>query len=96
MSRRWFPLWLLMLTLLWGQASAYAHSLSHLKDRDTAKHAHVCELCVAQANLGSAAPSAPPVLHLPTATYDWFVAGVCPAPAPRPSAPRARDPPASL
>ncbi len=96
MTRRWFPLWLFLLTLLWGQASAYAHSLSHLKESDSAKHAHVCELCVAQANLGSAAPSATFALHLPTATYDWFVADDCPDPFLRLTAPRARAPPAFL
>jgi hypothetical protein len=96
MVRRWFPFWLFMLTLLWGQASAYAHTLSHLKDRDTGKHAHVCELCIAQANLGSAAPSTPPVLYLPTATYDWFVADAFPTPGLRLAAPRARAPPVLL
>jgi len=96
MLRRWFPLWLFMLTLLWGQANAYAHTLGHLKDSESDKSAHVCELCVAQADLGSAAPSATPALHLPTATYDWFVTDACPALAPRLSTPRARDPPATL
>ena len=96
MARRWFPFWLFMLTLVWGQASAYAHTLSHLNDSDSDKHAHVCELCVAQANLGSTAPSAPPVLHLPTATYDWFVADVCPELTPSLAAPRARAPPIAL
>jgi hypothetical protein len=96
MTRRWFPLWLFVMSLLWGQASAYAHTLSHLKESGSAKHAHVCELCVAQANLGNAAPSAPPALHLATATYDWFVTDVCPHPSPRLAAPRARAPPASL
>lgn len=96
MSRRWFPLWLFVLTLLWGQASAYAHALGHLKDSDSAKHAHVCELCVAQANLGSAAPSATPALHLSSATYHWSVTVVCPERAPRLPTQRARAPPASL
>jgi hypothetical protein len=96
MSRRWFPLWLFVLTLLWGQASAYVHTLSHLKDSDSDKHAHVCELCVAQANLGSAAPSVPPVLYLPTATYNWFVTDARPALTPRLASPRARAPPAAL
>lgn len=96
MSHRWFPLWLLVLTLLWGQASAYAHTLGHLKDSDSAKHAHVCELCVAQADLGSAAPSATSALHLPAVTYDWLIVDACSAAASRLSAPRARAPPASL
>ncbi|MBI1283154.1 MAG: hypothetical protein GC183_02305 [Thiobacillus sp.] len=96
MSRRLFPPWLFVLALLWGQASAYAHALGHLKDSASSKHAHVCELCVAQTNLGSAAPSATHTLHLSSATYDWFVAVVCPEPSPRLSAPRARAPPASL
>lgn len=96
MSRRRFPLWLLVLTLLWGQASAIAHTLGHLKGSDADKHAHVCELCVAQANLGSALPSANPALHLTAAIDVWLIEVACPALVPRLSAPRARAPPASL
>jgi len=94
MSRRGFSSWLFVLTLLWGQAAAYAHTLSHLTDRDSGLPTHVCELCVAQADLGCAAASTQPALHLPIATYDWFIADVHSSPAPRLPVPRARAPPA--
>jgi hypothetical protein len=96
MSRRRFFPWLFVLALLWGQAAAYAHTLSHLVDSDPGLPAHVCELCVAQANLGCAATSTPPTLHLPAATYDWFIAVFQPAPATRLPTPRARAPPAPV
>jgi hypothetical protein len=96
MLRRRFSPWLFVLALLWGQASAYAHTVSHLTDSDPELPAHVCDLCVAQASLGCAATSTPPALHLPVATYDWFVADVHSTPAPRLPDPRARAPPASV
>jgi hypothetical protein len=54
--RRLLP-WLFALTLLFGQAAAFAHALSHLHVHDSALPDKVCEVCVAQANLGSAAPA---------------------------------------
>ena len=54
LSRRLLS-WLLALALLLGQAAAFAHTLEHL-DPHKAKPSHVCELCVAQAQLGGAAP----------------------------------------
>jgi hypothetical protein len=93
LPRRLLP-WLFALTLLWGQAVAYAHAVSHLTD--TGLPAHACELCVAQASLGSAAASTPPVLHLPVAAHDWFVADARFTHTPRLPAPRARAPPALL
>lgn len=47
--------WILALALLLGQATAFAHALEHL-DPHKAKPDHACELCVAQAQLGGAAP----------------------------------------
>jgi hypothetical protein len=94
LPRRLLP-WLFVLTLLWGQAAAYAHTLSHLAEREPAVPAHVCELCVAQANLGCAATATPPALHVPIASYDWFVASVHTPAVYRLAAPRARAPPAS-
>ncbi|MBS1146313.1 MAG: hypothetical protein H6R08_489 [Proteobacteria bacterium] len=88
--------WLFVLTLLWGQAAAYAHTLSHLAEREPAVPAHVCELCVAQASLGCAAAATPPALHVPIAGYDWFTAGVHPPAVFRLIAHRARAPPASI
>ena len=48
--------WIVALTLLFGQAAAFAHALSHLHAHDGALPDKVCEVCVAQAHLGSAAP----------------------------------------
>lgn len=55
LSRRLFP-WLFVLTLLFGQATAFAHALGHLDAHDAALHDPVCEVCIAQAHLGGAAP----------------------------------------
>ncbi|MBU1394804.1 MAG: hypothetical protein KKE84_01510 [Gammaproteobacteria bacterium] len=54
--RRLLP-WLFVLTLLFGQAAAFAHALGHLDPHDSALPDKVCEVCVAQASLGSAAPA---------------------------------------
>jgi len=51
--RRLFP-WLFALILLFGQAAAFAHALTHLRPHDSALPDKVCEVCVAQAQLGSA------------------------------------------
>jgi hypothetical protein len=58
--------WLFALTLLFGQAAAFAHAVSHLDMHDGALPDKVCEVCVAQANLGSAAPAT--VFSLPIET----------------------------
>ncbi|MDP2111253.1 MAG: hypothetical protein U0932_13735 [Thiobacillus sp.] len=58
--------WLFALTLLFGQATAFAHAVSHLDMHDGALPDKVCEVCVAQANLGSAAPAT--VFSLPIET----------------------------
>lgn len=54
LSRRLLS-WLFALALLVGQATAFAHTLSHLGAHDDAPPDPVCEVCVAQASLGSAA-----------------------------------------
>jgi len=59
MSRRHLISWLFTLSLLLGQASAFAHAIGHLHKSEGAVPDRVCEVCVAQANLGSAAPPAP-------------------------------------
>jgi len=64
LSRRLLP-WLFALTLLLGQAAAFAHALSHLHTHNKALPDKVCEVCVAQAQLGSAAPPAGIVLAIP-------------------------------
>lgn len=57
--------WLFALTLMFGQAAAFAHALTHLDPHESAMPDTVCEVCVAQAHLGSAAPASPLVLALP-------------------------------
>ena len=56
LPRRLLP-WLFVLTLLFGQATAFAHAVSHLDTHDGALPDKVCEVCVAQASLGSAVPA---------------------------------------
>ena len=58
--------WLFALTLLFGQAAAFAHALSHLHAHDPALPDKVCEVCVAQAHLGNAVPPSPIVLVTPS------------------------------
>lgn len=63
MLQRRLTSWLFALALLFGQATAFVHALGHLDPHDSALPDKVCEVCVAQANLGSAAPAT--VLSLP-------------------------------
>jgi hypothetical protein len=86
--------WLFALTLLFGQAAAFAHALGHLRAHDPALPDKVCEVCVAQAQLGSAVPPGVVSLTLP-AGGPIMVFGVAPARidlSPRPAC--ARAPPA--
>jgi hypothetical protein len=62
--RRLSP-WLFVLTLLFGQATAFAHALTHLRVHDSATPDKVCEVCVAQAQLGSATPPSQFTLIIP-------------------------------
>lgn len=59
-ARRLFTAWLFALPLLFGQAAALAHALSHLGEHDS-DHAPgtTCELCMVQASLGAALPPSP-------------------------------------
>lgn len=57
--------WFFALALLFGQAAAFAHALTHLSGHDSGLPDKVCEMCVAHAQLGSAAPASPPLLALP-------------------------------
>lgn len=57
--------WLFALTLLFGQAAAFAHALSHPHADDSALPDHRCEVCIAQAQLGAAVPPATISLSLP-------------------------------
>ncbi|HMM47416.1 MAG TPA: hypothetical protein PKC12_05490 [Thiobacillaceae bacterium] len=95
-SRRLLP-WLFVLTLLFGQAAAFAHTLTHLQGEDPALPDPVCEMCVAQAHLGSAAPAA--VLHLPAEPARLAAATATDAVPPAAGLVRwthARAPPASI
>jgi hypothetical protein len=53
--RRLLP-WLFALALLFGQAAAFAHALTHLRAHESGLPDKACEVCVAQAQLGAAAP----------------------------------------
>ena len=96
MLRRWFTPWLFALTLLFGQMGALAHATSHLAKSDPGLPDHVCELCLAQANLGSAAASAPLLISLIDAAFDWIRPVVARLPVTRPPVARARAPPAAV
>lgn len=54
--------WLFVLALLFGQAAAFAHSLTHLRPHETGVPDKVCEVCLAQAQLGAALPPSPVML----------------------------------
>jgi hypothetical protein len=94
-ARRLLAAWLFMLTLLFGQTAAFAHALGHLA-HDPALPDHPCEVCVAQAHLGSAAAPSPVALTIPPAGPIALSAGApdCVDLAPRPA--RARAPPVSV
>lgn len=68
-SRRRLASWLFALALLFGQAAAFAHALTHLAEREHALSDKVCEVCVAQAQLGAAAAPAPRVVPLIPAVH---------------------------
>ncbi len=64
LPRRLLP-WLFALTLLFGQAAAFAHALSHLHQHDSALPDKVCEVCGAQAQLGTTLPPGVVALTIP-------------------------------
>lgn len=64
LPRRLLP-WLFVLTLLFGQTAAFAHALSHLSTHESAAPDQACEVCIAQAQLGTPAPPATLTLSLP-------------------------------
>ncbi len=75
--RRVLP-WLLALALLLGQAAAFAHALEHLDPHGKAPE-HACELCVAQAQLGGAAPGKAFIPAAETAPFVVPAAAALPA-----------------
>ena len=86
--------WLFVLALLFGQAAAFAHALTHLRPHDSALPDKVCAVCIAQAQLGTAAPPSLITLTTPSCTCALasHVASLCVDLAPRPAC--ARAPPA--
>lgn len=94
MLRRWFTPWLFALTLLIGQMSVLAHATSHLAKPDSGLTHPVCEVCLAQANLGSAAAATPLLVVIPDAVDPGYLAVAASVPATRPPVARARAPPA--
>ena len=86
--------WLFALTLLFGQAAAFAHALTHLRVHDTGLPDKVCETCLAQAQLGAALPPSLVVLATPLADHAYAPSAkfACADLAPRPAC--ARAPPA--
>ena len=96
MSRRWLTSWLFALTLLLGQMGALAHATSHLSKADPGLPGHVCEMCLAQAHLGSAAASTPLLIPVTDATFSWIRPVVSRIPVTRPPVARARAPPAAV
>ena len=95
MSSRRLLSWLFALSLLFGQAAAFAHALTHLKPRDSALPDKVCELCVAQVQLDAAVAPSLVVLAMPHSDCTIAPANApkCIDLAPRPAC--ARAPPAS-
>ena len=92
-TRRPLAAWLFTLVLLLGQVAAFAHALTHLHAHESGLPDKVCELCVAQAQLGAAVP--PAALSLPAAPH---ASGIAALPIHSPTEParvvaRARAPP---
>lgn len=97
MSRRLLS-WIFALTLLFGQGAAFAHALTHLHADDRALPDKICEVCVAQAQLGSAVPAALVILVIPQklAIEPGRVATLCVDLAPLPACARAPPAPISI
>lgn len=97
LPRRLLP-WLFALTLLFGQAAAFAHALGHLHAHDPALPDKVCEVCVAQAQLGSTVPPGLVSLTLPAGgrIMASATAPSCVDLSPRPACARAPPAPADV
>lgn len=88
--------WLFALTLLFGQATAFAHAIEHLQAHDHGLPDKVCEICVAQANLGSAAPANVFSLPIDTASHIELPAAALPRITACFNHAQARAPPAAI
>lgn len=92
-SRRALTSWLFALALLLGQAAAFAHALTHLHGQQDGVPDKVCEVCVAQAQLGAAAAPAPLVVLLVPAVHPVAAPPAVARPDPARVVARARAPP---
>jgi hypothetical protein len=88
--------WLFVLTLLFGQAAAFAHALGHLGPHESGLPDKVCEVCVAQASLGSAAPATVFSLPIESVCHIELPAGTLPPPTVSTHYAQARAPPAAI
>ncbi|HUX29330.1 MAG TPA: hypothetical protein VMV78_01750 [Thiobacillus sp.] len=95
LPRRLLP-WLFVLALLFGQAAAFAHALSHLDVHDSGLPDKVCEVCIAQASLGSAAPATVFSLPIEPAHHIELPAGMLPPAAVSTHHAQARAPPDAI
>jgi hypothetical protein len=95
LPRRLLP-WLFALTLLFGQAAAFAHALGHLNTHDPALPDQTCEVCVAQASLGSGAPPTTVSLSVEPGRPTALPAGTQPTATVSPKCAQARAPPAAI
>jgi hypothetical protein len=95
LPRRLLP-WLFALTLLFGQAAAFAHALGHLSTDDGLTSDPACEVCLGQAQLGGGVA---PTIHTPPATALASAAPptrLVPVASAAPTHAHARAPPASI
>lgn len=88
--------YLFALTLLFGQAVAFAHAIGHLQPRDAGVPEPTCEVCVAHANLGSAVPACANLLPDVATAHPPFPVTATAAPSFSPLFAQARAPPASV
>ncbi len=88
--------YLFALTLLFGQAAAFAHALGHLQPNDAGVPEPACEVCVAHANLGSAVPACANLLPGVATVHAPLPVKATAAPSFSPRFAQARAPPASV
>ncbi len=92
-SRRPLTAWLFALALLFGQTAVFAHALTHLRGHQDVVPDKVCEVCLAQAHLGAAAPPAPLVVPPVPAVHPVAAPLAIARPDPARVVARARAPP---
>lgn len=94
--RRWLTPWLLALALLLAQAGMLTHASKHLLNADAGLPDHLCELCLAQVNLGSAATATPLPTPFSNAIFHWAPPAASRGLDHRSPLARARAPPAAI